>query len=63
MGKAMRNWSIIRNIAEQEKKEFIISCLSDYITTARRAGIENLYPAVQEVIDLYKEIIKLLRED
>ena len=59
----MNNWSIIRNIPEQEKKEFIISCLTEYIDLAESHGLENLYPAVQEVVDLYKEIIRLLKED
>lgn len=58
----MKSWDI-HNVPEQEKKEFIISCLNEYIVTAENAGIENLYPAVREVVDLYKEIIKLLRKN
>ena len=57
----MKSWDI-HNVLEQEKKEFIISCLSEYIVTAENAGIENLYPAVREVVDLYKEIIRILKE-
>lgn len=58
----MRNWSL-DGVNEEDKKEHIIKCLSDYITEAEAIKddvTEIHYSEIFDVANLYREIIYLL---
>ena len=60
----MKNWQIY-DVPEDKRKEFIISCLSGYISEVEEIIEDNdrwHYPEILDIAELYKEIIKLLKD-
>ena len=57
----MRSWNM-SDVPEQEKKGFIISCLSDYINEVDSLEMDGDVTdrEIIEIRNLYEEIIKLL---
>lgn len=59
----MKSWNM-RNVPEDEKKDFIIACLSDYIREVDEMKSDGLskyhYPEIFDVAELYKVIIELI---
>ena len=57
----MRSWNI-SNVPEEEKKGFIISCLSDYIDEVDSLEMDGdvIDREIIDIRNLYEEVIRLL---
>lgn len=60
----MRNWNM-EHIEKQDRKEFIIDCLQEYIDEVSAMFEEPCYPEEYDIADisnLYKAIIEELKK-
>lgn len=60
----MFDWDLSK-IKEEDKREFIIKCLQEYIDEVKKMEESDSYVEkdIIEVADLYKEIIKMLNKE
>lgn len=63
MSKKWKNWSL-DGVAPEQKKDFIIKCLTEYIDEVEemKETFEYCYPEVIDTQELYREIIRMLQE-
>lgn len=60
-GEEMRSWDITQ-IPEEERRQFIVECLTEYIEEAEELDLLDREPDVAGTVSLYAEIIRLLGE-
>lgn len=57
----IRSWDITQ-IPEEERRQFIVECLTEYIEEAEELDLLEREPDVAGTVSLYAEIIRLLGE-
>lgn len=58
----MRGWGYITQIPEENRRQFIAECLTEYIEEAEKLELAESYPEVSDAIEFYSEIIRLMKE-